>query len=210
MRKTEPRLILGVLLIAAGGLFLLQNLGIIPEAAALFWGVAFFVGGAGFLYVLYTDRSQWWAVIPGFTLIGISGTIALSEFGFGNAAGAFMLAMIAVAFWSIFVLNREFWWAIIPAGILSSVALLVLVEPFFPDEGPVGLMFLGFGGTFLAMRYLAQTTADMRWAFIPAGIFGLMGLLFLVAAVALLEYVFPVAIILAGGYLILRAVRTES
>lgn len=207
MKKFEARLVLGVLLIAAGGLFLLQNLGIIPEAAALFWGIAFFVGGAGFLYVLYSDRSQWWAAIPGFTLLGVSGVIGLSEFGLDDIGGAFMVAMIAVAFWMVFAMNREFWWAIIPAGILSSVAVLVLVEPFLSGEGPVGLMFLGFGGTFLAVRYLAQTTADMRWAYIPAAIFGVMGLLFLVAAVSLMEYVFPVAIILAGGYLILRAAR---
>jgi len=207
MKKFEGRLVLGVLLIAAGGLFLLQNLGIIPEAASLFWGIAFFIGGAGFLYVLYSDRSQWWAAIPGFTLLGVSGVIGLSEFGFDDIGGAFMVAMIAVAFWMVFAMNREFWWAIIPAGILSSVALLVLVEPFLAGEGPVGLMFLGFGGTFLAVRYLAQTTADMRWAYIPAAIFGVMGMLFLVAAVSLMEYVVPVAIILAGGYLILRAAR---
>lgn len=208
MRKNaEPRLVLGVLLIAAGGLFLLQNLGIIPEAASLFWSIAFFVGGVGFLYVLYTDRSQWWAVIPGFTLIGVSGVIALSELGFGNAGAAFILAMIGFSFWIIFSLNREYWWAIIPGGVLSSVALLVLVEPLLTDEGPVGLMFLGFAGTFLAVRFLADTTAEMRWAYIPAAIFGVMGVLFLVAAISLFEYVFPAAILLAGLYLVWRALR---
>ncbi|MBN2555016.1 MAG: hypothetical protein JXA97_03670 [Anaerolineales bacterium] len=210
MKKTEPRIFLGILLIAAGGLFMLQNLGVIPEAAAWFWSIAFVVGGLGFLYFLYHDRSHWWPVIPGFSLIGIGATIGLSELGFDSVAGALILAMIGLSFWVVYAMDRSNWWAIIPGGILASLALMILIEPWLPSEAPVGVMFLGFAATFIAVRYLPNTEADMRWAFIPALVLGIMGMAFLVAAVSLMEYVFPAAIIVAGVFLIVRALGARS
>lgn len=210
MKNNEPRIVFGVLLIAAGIFFMLQNLGIVPEAAGLFWSFAFIVAGLGFLYWLYSDREQWWAVIPGFSLIGVGGVIGLSEIGFGDVGGAFILAMIGLSFWVVYAMRRSYWWAIIPGGILASLALLILVEPLLPSEAPVGIMFLGFAGTFLALRFVPAEGADMRWALIPALIMGVMGLMFLIAAVSLMEYVLPAVIIAAGLYLVVRALRNNT
>jgi len=210
MKKNEPRIVFGILLIAAGVLFMLQNLGIVPQAAGLFWSFAFIIAGLGFLYWLYSDREQWWAVIPGFSLIGVGGVIGLSELGLDDVGGAFILAMIGLSFWVVYAMRRDFWWAIIPGGIMASLALLILVEPLLPADAPVGVMFLGFAATFLVLRYLPAEGADMRWALIPALIMGVMGLMFLIAAVSLLEYVLPALIIAAGIFLVVRALQGST
>ena len=44
----------------------------------------------------------------------------------------------------------------------------------------------------------------MTWAFIPAGILGLMGILIALAMGSLLNYIWPVALIVVGVYILLR------
>jgi len=79
MRRFEVRVVGAILLIGVGILFLLQNLGVLGASSAILWALLFAVGGAVFFYVFLTDRTNWWAVIPGFVLLGIAGLIALSE-----------------------------------------------------------------------------------------------------------------------------------
>ena len=45
----------------------------------------------------------------------------------------------------------------------------------------------------------------MKWPLIPAGVLLVMGLLMAVAVTELLNYLWPAALILAGGYLLFRA-----
>jgi hypothetical protein len=49
----------------------------------------------------------------------------------------------------------------------------------------------------------------MRWAWIPAGILGLIGILILVAAEDLINYIWPSAFILAGLFLVVRSIRRK-
>jgi ABC-type phosphate transport system auxiliary subunit len=49
----------------------------------------------------------------------------------------------------------------------------------------------------------------MRWAWIPAAILGLMGLLILIAAEELINYIWPSALIFAGLLLIGRSLRRK-
>ena len=78
IRGIDARLLFGLLLIAGGVLFLLDNLGLVPWAG-LFWAAAALVGGLAFLSVVARDRAMWWAFIPGITLLGLAGTITLGE-----------------------------------------------------------------------------------------------------------------------------------
>ncbi|MEI2419362.1 hypothetical protein V6O07_03745, partial [Arthrospira platensis SPKY2] len=78
----DSRLIWGPILILAGVIFLAQNLGMlgflgnIPEALwALFWMVAFGVGGLAFLGFMFVNtKENWWMAIPGFAMQGLGAT----------------------------------------------------------------------------------------------------------------------------------------
>lgn len=50
MKRSSAELILGIFLVVGGGLFLLQNLNLIP-ASNVFWAFAFGFAGLVFLYV---------------------------------------------------------------------------------------------------------------------------------------------------------------
>ena len=80
MKRLNANLLLGVLLIAAGALFLLQNMGYLQNFSNVIWFVVFLAAGIGFLFVFTTHRAHWWALIPAFVFIGLSGTIGLSAF----------------------------------------------------------------------------------------------------------------------------------
>lgn len=213
MRKIEPRVVLSLLMIGAGILFLLQNLGFLEDAGALFWALAFAVGGGIFLYVYLTDRTHWWAVIPGLTLLGIGEIIAVDRFlpQYADTLGApVFMGFISLSFWIIYLTNRENWWAIIPGGVLLSIGIFIGLESIFEGVEMVGFFFLGLGLTFVLLAYLPVQEGRMRWALIPAGVLLLMGVIFLGNAFSMLEIIGPAALVLGGLYLIYRTVQPKG
>jgi hypothetical protein len=213
MRKIEPRVVFSLLLIGAGILFLLQNLGFLEGAGSIFWSLAFAVGGGVFLYVYLTDRTQWWAVIPGLTLLGIGEVIAVGHFlpQYDDILGApVLMVFISISFWIIYLTNRENWWAIIPGGVLLSIGVFIGLEAIFEGVEMVGVMFLGMGLTFVVLAYLPSQESWMRWALVPAGVLFLMGVIFLGSAFAVLEIIGPATLVLAGLYLIYRTARPKE
>jgi hypothetical protein len=213
MRKIEPRLVFSLLLIGAGILFLLQNLGVLEGASAIFWSLAFAVGGGIFLYVYLTDRAQWWAIIPGLSLLGVAEIIAVGHFfpQYADLLGApVFMGMISMSFWIIYFTNRENWWAIIPGGVLLSVAVFIGLEALFEGVELVGIFFLGMGLTFVVLAYLPSMEGRTRWALIPAGVLLLMGVVFLASAFEALEIIIPAAMVLVGIYFIVRIFRPQG
>ncbi|MCL5996036.1 MAG: hypothetical protein M1546_08265 [Chloroflexi bacterium] len=207
MRRYDMRLLWGLLLIAGGALFLLENLGILPLGGYV-WALLFAVGGLTFLGVFSADRANWWAVIPGLTLLGIGMTIALS-IAFPEQVGAWIgagfLGMIGLAFWIVYLTNREFWWAIIPGGVLVTLAMVAGIAPFWGGFETGGLFFLGMGLTFALVGVVPTPQGRMTWAFIPASILTLMGLLVMAAATSLINYIWPIVLIAFGVVLLWRA-----
>jgi hypothetical protein len=49
----------------------------------------------------------------------------------------------------------------------------------------------------------------MRWAFVPAGVLLLIGILMTAALTQVINFVWPLALILAGLFLVLRAFRSR-
>lgn len=196
-------LAVGALLVALGILFLLQNFGIFGGVANLFWLVLFGGGGLAFLCVFAMNQQQWWAVIPGFVLLGLAVLI-----GFGDKLGswgpALFLGSIGLAFWVIFVVRREFWWAIIPAGTLSTLALVAVLADHLPGEVVGGVLFLGMAATFGLVYVLTGHESRQRWALIPAGILGVLGVLLTLSMGGLINYVWALALIGAGLFLLSR------
>jgi len=213
MRKIEPRVVFSLLMIGAGILFLLQNLGFLEIAGALFWTIAFAVGGGVFLYVYLTNRAHWWAIIPGLTLLGVAEIIAVGNFlpQYADILGApVLMGFISLSFWIIYLTKRENWWAIIPGGILLSVAVFIGLEAVFEGVELVGIFFLGMGLTFVVLAYLPAQESWMRWALIPAGVLLFMGVIFLVSEFSALEIVGPAVMVLVGLYLIYRTARPKD
>ena len=72
MRRYDARLWIGILLVLGGILSLLDVSGVISNAGGIFWGLIWGALGAVFLYMLLTNRGNWWAAFPAFTLLGLS------------------------------------------------------------------------------------------------------------------------------------------
>ena len=117
-------IVFGVALSLPAGLYLLlQNLGIFtPTISGAIWAPLFGLGGMAFLLVFIFNREQWWALIPGLTLLGLAVLVAFGD-RLGTLGAAIFMAFIGLSFILIYALHPEFWWAIIPAGSLFSVAV---------------------------------------------------------------------------------------
>ena len=203
MKRFDYRIILGLLLILGGGLLLLETLGFLRNASDLFWGVIFLGGGLVFLTVV--PAGGWWGLFPGFTLAGIGVLILLPD-SLNDLGGAVFLGAIALAFWITYLTERvSRWWAIIPAGVLTTLAGVVVVSALVDDGYASGaVFFLGLALTFLLVALLAE----MRWAYWPAGVLGVMGLfLFAPAQLGLMSYLGAFALIVVGGFLVWRFFR---
>ena len=207
MKRFETRVAWGILLIAGGVLFLLQNLGILGGGIALLWALLFGAAGVIFLYVFLTDRANWWAVIPGFVLLSLAVLIVLNQLapGVGGTwGGALFLGGVGLGFWVIYFVNREHWWAVIPGGVLLTLALVAGLSSVLEGIETGGVFFLGLGLTFGLLSFLPTPQGRMKWALIPAAVLLVMGLLITAAFTSALNYLWPLALILIGLYLIFR------
>ena len=205
MKRFDPRIIFGVLLILGGGLLFLEMLGFLKNVGDLFWGIVFLAVGVAFLTLI--SASGWWGLFPGFVLAGI-GIIILLPDKLENLGGAIFLSFFGLAFWVAYFPERSHrWWAVIPAGVLTTLAAVALVSEY-TNDGDItgGIFFLGLGVTFLLVALLAS----MRWAYWPAGVLGVMGLFLLTPAqLGLMTYVGAFALIAVGGFLVWRFFRPD-
>jgi len=209
-RWFESRVFWGVLLVLGGFAFLLQNLGYLTFGG-LFWALLFGLGGLFFLSFFFQGRENWWAVIPGMALISISALMALESLlplAADSWGGAIVLGGIALSFVIIYLISRQNWWAIIPAGVLLTLTLVILLESFFSLETG-GIFFLGLGLTFALVALLPTPEGRMTWAWIPAGILLVLGVLIFAAVERLFNYIWPLILIIAGGVMILRTLRAR-
>ena len=205
----ESRLLWGSLLILGGVLFLLQNLGIF-ELGGIFWGLLFGLAGIFFLSIFFQNRTNWWSIIPGFTLLGIAGQILVDRYApqlSEITGGVFVLGAIGLSFLFVYLTDRQNWWAIIPMGVLLTLAIVsILDQLLIMDMG--GIFFMGLGATF-ALVALLPKEVDTRWAWIPAIILFVLSIFTFAATEALLNYLWPLALILVGVYLIYRSMRVR-
>lgn len=207
MRKYDVRLIIGGLLLLGGLLSLLEAVGLVGNAGVIFWGLIWGAAGVFFIYLLTVDKARnWWAAFPGFTFLGMAASALLpnSLEAFGRLA---FFGGISLAFLWVYFTDASRWWAIIPAGVLLTLGAVSALDDF-ADFDTGGILFIGFGLTF-ALIAILPGGSQRAWAFIPAVILVVFGAL-LVPASGLATYVGPAALILLGGYLLLRFFRTSA
>jgi hypothetical protein len=201
MRRYDPRLIVGILLVLGGLLALLDQMGIIPNAWRIFWGLIFAAGGLAFLYMLINDRTSWWAAFPAFILFGLALSYFLPD-SLREYEGLLRLAGISFAFlWVYFTNTLERWWAIIPAGVLLTLGVVSALESTSGVETG-GILFLGLGLTFMLVAVLPGGRSR-SWALIPGTILLVFGA-FLGAVRGGSEYFWPLALVVLGGFFLWR------
>ncbi len=214
MKTYWLRVVGGILLIAAGIFQLLDWLEIIPDnVLSYIWLVLFLASGLIFVIAYFTDRRHWWALIPGFTLLGLGFTISSSLVfadAIGDLGGSFFLGSMALGFWLIFALHRKQWWAGIPAGVLTTLAVVAGTDELTRGLDGGAVFFLGLGLTFLILYIVPAPRGRMTWPLIPAIILIIMGVLIGTDYVVALNYLGAIALIGVGAYLLVRSLIRPS
>lgn len=210
IKLLTSRIFWGIVLIFGGALLLLDTFGII-KGDELFWTIVAALGGVLFLSLYFSNNDNWWALIPGIIFLGVAAAIGLDAFapGFKEAklSGPIILGGIALSFFMIYIVERSNWWALIPAGVMTTIAIVAVLDSRSVNSGSDGIFFLGLGITFVLVAILPNSVGQMRWAWIPAAILGLIGLLIIVTAENLINYIWPSALILGGIVLVWRSLR---
>lgn len=206
MKHLESRIFWGIMLIVGGVLFLLQSLNML--LLDNLWPIVFAIPGLIFMYTFLVERHNWWAAIPGMTLVGLGALIAFEQIApeARSAWGAtIFLGSLALSFLAVYLRTAaRQWWAIIPAGVLGTIALLVGFEPYMDGGVFAALFMVGLAATFLLVYILPTPAGRRRWAAYPAVILAGIGVLILISATWLSRILIPAAIIAFGVYLILR------
>ena len=207
MRRIDPRLLIGVLLVVGGVLSLLDVQGVISNAGGIFWGLLFAAGGLVFLYLLFNDPNNWWAAFPGFTLLGLAASSILPE-SLEAYDGLVFFAGISLGFWWVYFTDRGRWWAIIPGGVLLTLGIVSALDEVSGIETG-GSFFLGLGLTFILVAVLPGDD-NRSWALIPGTILLVFGALIGPPFFGLAEYFWPALLILLGGYFVFQFFRRQS
>ena len=203
MKRFDYRIVIGAALILGGILMLLDKAKILPGAIGYFWAGLLAIAAAIFLYMFFSDRSRWWAAIPGFTLAGMSASaLLLDRLGWGGLA---FLGGIGVGFWAVYFRDTQRWWAIIPGGVLLTLGVTSALSEAYQIGDTGGVFFVGLGITFLLVALLAK----MKWAYIPAAVLLVLGFFLGTPFVGTLEYVWIGVLLLGGLALIIGSFRSK-
>jgi hypothetical protein len=106
---------------------------------------------------------------------------------------------VGLPFLLIYLSDRQHWWALIPGVIMGMIAVAV----FFEGTGAIGGEAVGglvVGGVSLAFFSIYFVDRQHWWALIPGFIMGIVAFFLLLATAA--EFVWPVALILLGLFLL--------
>lgn len=164
--------VLGLALVALGGLFLGANLIGISTGALI---APFILAGIGLpFYAVYRhDSRHWWALIPAFIMWMLGGLVLLLTLHVrAEPVVAAMLAGMGVPFLTIYFMDRKHWWALIPAYALAYFAGLPLLIWTNLPAGFIVAAMLGL----IAPPFVYVYLRDQRqwWALIPAYTFAVL------------------------------------
>ena len=173
-------------LIGAGIIFMLQNLGLLPDLAPIFWGLLLLAGGLVFLGAYVSGRAHWWPLFPAAGLGGSGLLIILATLGVpGEAAASVLFLCLAGAFAVVYTTDRrQNWWAVIPGGAMLILALSMLFANVAGGEAVGVILFLGLGLIFVGL-YFAPIEGHRHnwWALIPAGALLSLALVVLISSI---------------------------
>jgi len=213
LKWITSRFVWGGLFILGGFLYLLQNIGLF-HFGDLFWALLLGLVGVSFFSYYFTDRNRWWALLPGiiFVALAVNVVLGLIFTGFEDTWSGFVfLAGIGLAFGIIYFFNRSFWWAVIPGGVLVTLAVVSVLDNYEVGIDTGGIFFLGLGLTFALLGLLPAKEGGqpvyLRWAFIPAIVLLIIGAFITASSVSVINYIWPVVLIVAGLAMLLTVLR---
>jgi hypothetical protein len=73
-----------------------------------------------------------------------------------------------------------------------------------------GIFFAGLGLTFFLLTLLPDQEKNLRWAYIPAAVLLIMGLLIGVSANGTINYIWPIALIMGGLFMVWRQLTSQK
>ncbi len=192
---------LGTILIVLGIFVFLVSTGLLSSLSNITGSLLFFALATIFLRKVRQDRSKyWWALIPGFTLLGL-GAAAMAQDAF---AGGYFLAITGVGFAMIYLLDDKRWWALIPAGALATLGLVAtLDEMFSASEVGGAVFFLGLAATFGMLYILPKARGRQSWALYPAIAAAVLAMFSVSFVGGPLGTLWPLLLIGVGVYLLL-------
>jgi len=127
--------------------------------------------------------------------------VVVASSKFEEYSGAVFLGGIGLAFFGVYLTNTsERWWALIPGGVLSTLAGVTIAAEKFGDFQTAGFFFFGLALTFLLVAVLAR----MSWAYWPAAVLSVMGILGIAALLDFANYIWAFFLIAAGGFVLFR------
>jgi hypothetical protein len=182
--STRVRAALGIALLLLGGVVLATELGFLEGWEASVWTLVWGAVGVLFLILAVTGgRDNWWAIIPALFSLTLAAFLYVTERELlveEVAVGGFLFFGLALPFWLVLLVRgRTFWWAAIPGGVMTFIALSILLAP--ANEALVGsLVMWAIAVPFWIVYFLDR---ERWWALIPAGTMTVTGALPLVAEV---------------------------
>ncbi len=215
MRPIFWRIILGAFLLVIGVVTLLQTLNVVNFEGGfwpIFFAILFLVAGLAFLWGLFQNRTNWWAAIPGMTLLSIGLLIIINEVvpAFAPLGGSLVLGGIGLSFWLVYLMAPQNWWAIIPGGTMVTLAVVAGVGSTSGADGG-GILFLGLAVTFGLLALLPVGGRKMAWPWIPAAVCLVLGILISVSSAGgAANFIWPVALILLGIFFLTRNLFKKS
>jgi hypothetical protein len=171
MKTNRVNYIWGLALIAAGVVFLAQNLGYLSNFTPIVWAIFFTGLSLVFLVSYFTSGLRAWPwLFPAMTTGGIAVTIGLDAAGVqGSLVGAPVLGFLVVPFLAAYAVNtKQNWWALIPAWVLGVLTLVIIISDRVPGEF-IGSFFLFAIGLPFLVVFLTNRKENW-WALIPGGI----------------------------------------
>ncbi len=172
-----------------------------------------FLIALSFFVVYLNNHTRTWALLVAYIMFVLSIAPAMSSGGGDFAAyfGAVFLFAIALPFFVVYFRSPENWWAIIPAGVMTTLTIITTLAIAgwirnAEQGGYANAILLGGIAVTFAIVWLRNEKA---WAKIVMFILAALA----VASVFLAAYTeifWPVAIILAGGYLLYTAMRPKA
>jgi hypothetical protein len=184
MKSKFDSLIWGLILIAAGGLFIARNLGYDIELTPAF-GMVVFGALSALCFIRYFtgDLKLWGRLMPACLLAAAAVMIGLSQ---ADVPDSLIALPLFIAFVITFVValivdTQKNFWAAIPATIFGLLALGLVLDNRADGELLGALMVFAISTPFFFIYF---TQEKQWWAIIPAGILSSIGVTALICAVS--------------------------
>lgn len=211
MRRWTIQIILGFLVLAAGVLLLIEAV-LSDEVPGLLWTGLLVAGSAAFWYAYFAERSWWWAAIPAGALLGaaIAPVMELDPAGAGQWTEVPFLAALSTGLWAVYLQDHRRWWAVIPGGALLTLAVVSGVTDAVGGQMTGAILLLGLAVTFALVAVLPSERSRRWWAWIVAAALAALALVVVLQSAELLvvlNYLWPLAVIGGGAYLLWSAWR---